>query len=216
MMKKSFKCLLPSLLLAVALIFAFSLIPTSTAQETRVYIDPPMVTRYTNETSVGDTFTVSLKFENMTDLAGIEYKLYWNNTVLNYVSVIDSLPWGTVFVAKDDKLNDYNATHGRFFFSAVSTSGSYTGDGTVRQITFNVTSAPPTDQQLYSLIDIQDEIFGDSLANPIPHTTYDGEFFYIWIIPEFSGATLFAALLATTAALIVYVRYFKRGKEFPK
>jgi hypothetical protein len=168
---------------------------------------------------VGDTFTVSLKFENMTNLAGIEYKIYWNKTVLNYVSVIDTLPWGgTPFIAKDEKTNDYNDTHGRFWYSVVDTSATpYTGDGTIRQITFNITNAPVTDATLFSLIDIQDDIFGDyPEGNAIPHNTYDGEFSYIWVVPEFSGATLFAALLATTAALIVYVRYFKRGKEFPK
>jgi hypothetical protein len=218
MMKKQFKCLLPSLILAVALIFAFSLIPTShTYAGTSVYIDPPMVARYTNETSVGDTFTVSLKFDNFTDLAGIEYKIYWNNSVLNVVSVIDMLPWVNPFIATNLTDNNFNATHGRMWFVAVDvTQTPYTGSGTAREITFNITSAPATDLTLYSLIEIQGSIFGDHLGEPIIHDVHNGEFFYFWVIPEFSGATLFAALLATTATLIVYVRYFKRGREFPK
>lgn len=217
-MGKSFKCLVPLLLVTFALIFAARLIPTSTANpETRVYIDPPLVEKLNNETSVGDTFIVALKFDEMTDLAGIEYKIYWNNSVVNVVSVADTLPWsGAPFVAINETDNNYNATHGRMWFVAVSLSGSYSGSGTVRQITFNITSPAPTGSFLYSLIDIQDEIFGDSFANPIPHDTYDGEFYYYWIIPEFSGVAIFAVLLATTAVILVSVRYFKRGREFLK
>lgn len=217
-MGKSFKCLVPLLLLTFALVFAARLVPTSTANpETRVYIDPPLVEKFDNETFVGDTFTVSLKFDEMTDLAGIEYKIYWNKTVLNYVSVVDTMPWTTYFTAKDEKTNDYNATHGRMWFSAVDTGSTpYTGNGTVRQITFNITSPTPTGSFLYTLIDIQDDIFGDSLANEIPHATYDGEFYYIWVIPEFSGVAIFAVLLTATAVLVVSMRYFKRGREFLK
>jgi len=217
-MKKSLKCLAPLLLLTLALIFAARLVPTSTANpETRVYIDPPLVERFDNTTFVGGAFTVYLKFENMIDLAGIEYKIYWNKTVVNVVSVIDTLPWsGAPFVAKNVTTNNYNATHGRMWVSAVSLSGSYTGNGTVRQIIFNITSPTPTGSFLYTLIDIQDDIFGDSGANAIPHATYDGEFFYIWVIPEFSGIAFLVVPLAITAVLFVSLRYFKRGKEFLK
>ncbi|NWF86495.1 PKD domain-containing protein [Candidatus Bathyarchaeota archaeon] len=149
---------------------------------TNFYVDPPLVEMYTNETSVGDTFNVTLKFGNMTNLYGLEYKLYWNNSVINFVGVKDTLPWPFTFVAMNETTNNYNATHGRFWFSvtAVPPSTPFNGSFTVREITFEIVNAPPpgSGNFLYTLIDIQDDIFGDPSGQAIPHDTYDGEFYY--------------------------------------
>ena len=149
---------------------------------TNFYVDPPIVEKYTDTTLVGDTFNVTLNIGNVTNLFGLEYKLYWNKSVLNFVSVKDTLPWPSTFVAMNETTNNYNATHGRFWFSvtALPPSTPFTGNFTLREITFNITSAPPpgSGNFLYTLIDIQDEILGDPSAQEIPHDTYDGEFYY--------------------------------------
>jgi hypothetical protein len=182
-MKKSFKCLLPSLLLAIAVILAFRPIPPSSAYAgTSVYMDPPLVEKYVNTTFVGATFKVFLKFGNMTDLAGVEYKLYWNKTVLNYVGIKDTLPWASVYIGKNESTNNYDANYGRMWFVAVDTGGTpFTGSAQLREITFKIMSAPPSDSSssLHTLIHITDEIFGDHLGNAILHDTWDGHFYYI-------------------------------------
>lgn len=184
-MKKLLKCLLPCFLLAVAMMFAFHLVPLSSAYTApSFYVDPPLIEKYTNTTFVGDTFKVNLKFDNLVDLSGIEYKLYWNNTVLNVVSVKDTMPWASYYVAGNQTDNNYSATQGRFWFTVVSTSGPFTGNATLREITFKIMSAPPLDSSssLYALIHIgpyPETIFGDHLGDPISVDLYDGNFYYI-------------------------------------
>jgi len=171
------------LLLLTVITSAVHFAPLSFAYPgTNFYVDPPKVEKFTNTTSVGSTFKVYLKFGNMTELAGIEYKLYWRKDVLNFTDIHDTLPWPSYYLAKNETTNNYNETHGRMWFTAVDTSGTpFTGSGTLREITFKILNAPASayGSYLYTLIDIQDDIFGDSSANAIPHDTYDGEFFYI-------------------------------------
>jgi len=180
---KLFKSFLLLLLLTATVTNVIQFIPLSFAYPgTNVYIEPALVDRYTDATSVGDTFVVDLKFGNFTNLAGIEYKVYWNNSVLNLVGIVDTLPWVGPFIATNVTDNNWSADYGRSYFVAVDVSGTpYTGSAQLRRMTFNITDTPPVGygNYLYSLIDVAETVFGDNLANPIPHTIYDGEFYFV-------------------------------------
>jgi PKD repeat protein len=161
---------------------ALRFVPLSYAYTgTSVYIDPPKVEKWTNETHAGDTFKVTLWMANFTDLKGYEYKLAWDKSILNFVSVKDYIPYSSYYLGKNETNNNYNATSGRMWFVVTDTSGvTFNGSATLREITFKIMSEPPAGfgNYLYTLIDVYATIFGDSLANKIPHSVHDGQFFY--------------------------------------
>ena len=148
-----------------------------------VYVSPALVERYTNTTHVGDTFTITLNYGNMTNLAGIQYTLYWNNTALNVTSVHDTLPWsGSPFVATNTTMENYNATFGQMNFVAISLGTAASGSATFRTITFKILSAPPPGVGNFVNSTIAfgpygtETIFGGTGAVTIPATVYNGEF----------------------------------------
>jgi hypothetical protein len=191
---------------------SFHISPTFAYPDANVYVDPPLTTRWDNQTVVGDTITVTLNYGNMSDLAGIEYKLYWNTSVLKVLNVHDSLLfWTGPFVAANQTDNDYNTTTnlGRMYFSAASVSGpAINSSALFRTITFNITSSPSTSDLSSSIYwgPYGDEtICGDSSATTIPATAYDGQFLFVHIIPEYSPLAFVLMLaVATTIVLVVY------------
>ena len=150
---------------------------------TNVYVNPASIDKYTNNTHIGDTFTVTLNYGNMTNLAGIQYTLYWNNALLNVTSVHDSLPWsGSPFVASNTTIENYNATFGQMNFVAISLGSPASGSSTFRTATFQILAAPPVGSGnfLNSAIAFgpygTETIFGGSGATVINATIYNGEF----------------------------------------
>jgi len=145
---------------------------------TCVYIDPPLVERYTNTTSVGSEFTVTLWAANFTDLYGYEYKIHWNTTVLNVTKIKDYLIYSNYFIGKNE--TDYANGIMWFVITCIPPGTSFTGTTKLREITFKIISSPPpgAGNYLYSKIDVYDTVFGDSGANAIEHEVYDGEFYY--------------------------------------
>jgi len=173
------------LLLSMAAVFP---IKVGAYPGTCVYIDPPKVEKYTDTTAVGSTFKVYLKIGNFTDLFGYQYKIAWNKTVLNLVNIKDYIPagWVNPFVATNETNNDFNLTDGQSWFVITKTTGpTFNGSMTIREMTFQIMSAPPAGlgNYLYSKIDIFKSIWGDSKATPIPHGLYDGEFYYYYVMP---------------------------------
>jgi len=153
----------------------------------KILVDPATVERYMNDTFVGDTFQVSLTIANVGGLVGFEYKLYWNNSVLNFVDVKDSSPWNDsdTYVAWNITSNTYNVTHGWFFFSAISMSlQKFNGSLVIRRITFRIMSPPPMGEGKYlqSSLHLTDTILADADSNPIPHNVQDGQFIYHYVL----------------------------------
>ena len=177
--------LLAASIIAVLLISSMAIfIPKAKAVTATFYVDPALVEKYSDTTHVGDTFDVFLKIDNIADLSGIEYKLYWDKALLNYVSYVDTMPWGSFYLAKDEATNDFDATYGRMWFTAVDTSGTpFTGSTTVRKITFKIMSEPVGPGFLSSAIDIRDDILGDHTGSAIDHTTTDGLFKFYFVMP---------------------------------
>jgi uncharacterized integral membrane protein len=215
--KMKTKLLISSLLalLAIAVVCsAFRVSPVSFAYTgTNIYVDPPLIVTYTNETSIGANFTVSLGFGNMTDLAGIEYKLYWRNDTLAFAGVHDHLPWsGSPFIATNATTLDvsFNATHHYMYFVAASLSGGYSGSSIFRNATFTIINAPGEGNSLETAISYGDygteTVFGDSTATLIPDVVvHNGDFIYTWVIPEYSSAlVVFIFAVVTLLAAMVY------------
>jgi hypothetical protein len=170
-----------TLLLIGTLALEFKIETGRGINNSKVYIDPQIVEKYTGMASVGDTFKVCLKIGNFSDLSSYEYKLAWNKTVLNVVNVKDMVPYSLYSVLVNETNNDYNATHGRSWFSVKDTSGKpLTGNLTLRVITFKIMSAPSSlpDSFVYSKIDLFDTAFRDPDENLIIHLVSDGEFIY--------------------------------------
>jgi hypothetical protein len=142
----------------------------------RFYVDPPSLI----DTSLlpPKTFNVSIKVADVTNLAGYEYKIAWDKSILNFVSVKDFVPYTSYYLGKNVTTNNYNATHGRMYFVVVDTSGApFTGSTTLREITFKVTGIGST------IVDLFSTILGDPFANPITHTVGKGFFSNVPIIP---------------------------------
>jgi len=147
--------------------------PPPPAQQTAILIDPNNTIN--SALAPGQTFTVSIKVANVVGLAGYEYKLHWAKSVLEFVSVHDTLPSGwstaTSFVASNETNNDFDAIFGRFYFVIVDLSNNpFTGSYTAREVTFRVKSVGST------ALDLQETILGNPQANNIPHNELDGFF----------------------------------------
>jgi hypothetical protein len=191
---------------------SLSLTPKTFAYSgTSIYVDPATIQTPAASAHVGDTFNVSLAFANMTNLFGIQYTLYWNNSVLQVIRVHDTIPGGLgAFNPTNTTDNNFNATYGQMNFISTSVSLAYNGSATFRTITFNITSVPTTGNATsvlawgpYGL----ETIFGDNAAHAIDATTHNGEVTLYNIIPEYTPLImLLAAVLATSAVVAIYKR----------
>ena len=148
---------------------------------TNLFIDPSMVELSDPPYKVGSTFDLCIIVGNVSDLAGVEFTLYWNRTVLSCVGLHDTLPWSPYFVAANVTENDFNSTHGRLWFVAISLPlASFIGSTTIRRITFQIMAAPtPPVNYLYSDVAFgpygTDTLLCNSDAALIPCTVHNGE-----------------------------------------
>jgi hypothetical protein len=108
----------------------------------RVYLDPPEKRYYTGwldgQQKLGENFTISVTVENVSTtgkLAGIEFKVWYNTTLLDYVS--SSTP-----ITLSIQLDNSNDTEGKVWLGGVL-SPYLSGNITVFDITFNITYVPP-------------------------------------------------------------------------
>jgi len=175
--------LVSALIITSLLLGALAIFPASADQLPVVKIEPRKVEKWTDTTSVGSEFTVTLWAANFTDLYGYEYKIHWNTNVLNVTKIKDYLIYSNYFIGKNE--TDYANGIMWFVITCTPPGTSFTGTTKLREITFKIISSPPPGigSYLYSPIDIYDDIFGDSRAEPIQHETWDGEFYYYYVPP---------------------------------
>lgn len=134
-----------------------------------LYIDPPSTT-----VNATETFNINATIANVTDLAGWELKLYYRNSILAAVKATEGpfLKQGgsTAFFTVEFN-NNYNATHGRIWLTCtlLGNVSGVNGTGTLTTITFQAVAGGNT------ALHLADTVLGDSQANPITHTTNDGE-----------------------------------------
>jgi len=128
-----------------------------------IFVDPAEVSA-----EVGQYFTIRINISNVIDLYGWEFKLSWNSSLIEAVSVTEG-----------DFLKSGGET---FFYKNVNNTAGYlnatctllgdvsgvSGSGTLAEITFYIKSDGETILHLY------DTNLGDSNVQPIPHITEDG------------------------------------------
>jgi hypothetical protein len=133
-----------------------------------MYIDPPLT-----NTSYGSVFSVNVSIANVNDLGGWEFKFFYNNSILSGVAAVEGpfLQQGgstSFFIVSFD--NNYNATFGRIWLTCVLLGHvpGVSGSGTLATITLSAISGGNT------TLNLADTVLGDSQAQPIVHTTTDG------------------------------------------
>jgi len=139
---------------------------------TQLSVFPDEITVHGNQ-----TFTADVKANNVTDLYCYEFKLYYNNTVLNCTGV--DLPSGhfldpnnssNIYVAEKGYNNTYNATHGRVWVGVtlMGEESGKNGTGVLVRISFDAIALGN------STLDLQESLLGDSDIEEISHTPVDG------------------------------------------
>jgi hypothetical protein len=164
------KQLVLSILIALLVLTLPLRIKTVASQEIPVvYVDPPTVIGL----APTQTFNVSLRIANVSDLYGFDVKLLWDPTVLEYVSHVSKVAaaggvlYSPVFTLKDEA----NDTAGRYWLasSSLSPAPPFNGDGTFAEITLRVKTVG------VSVLEIVSDI-ADTVGSPIDHERQNGFF----------------------------------------
>jgi len=141
-----------------------------------IWVEPQEYNATAEGKTAGDQFTVSV-WINVSGLYGFEYKLQWNDTLINCTDHTYYLPevWGDdYFIAKDD------VTAGQYWFGVTAIGAdtpTFNGSMKILDITFEIVYQPYLPEENMSCaLDLVDTKLGDPDANPIPHTVYDGQY----------------------------------------
>ncbi len=190
-------------LLALLLIQAASVQAASTA----VNVVPSSSTRL-----LGETFTVNITISNVQNLYAIDVALRWNASVLQVLNVnsrlgMESHPDGVLH----ENLPNYpieileeslSPETGEYHIAATSVgqASSFSGNGNVAILTFNVTNLGQTGFGLESELAAK-LVPGEQNANFIEHTDSIGN---VSIIPEFPSIIAVGLLLTFATAVAVF------------
>ena len=131
-------------------------------------VDPSQITALKDE-----SFSINITLNNVTDLYGWEYKLFWNNSILNCTGATVYAPgiWSNNTCCGGPGVeNGYNATHGRFFKALIALypTSSFNGTTVTVTLTFKAIASGTT------TLDLQDTKLIDSQGAAISHTAQDG------------------------------------------
>jgi len=164
------------------------------AQETVLYVDPPLSLFYANTTSVGDQFTVEIWVANVTDLFAYEFKLMWDNTTLKGISAVrpaghflePQLDPGNYFVPVWKKIG-VDATHEAWHlgYTLLAPETGRSGTGVLVELTFEILKSPPWKGMISSDLDLYDTKLSNTVPEPITHTAQDGVFEFHWAPPAY-------------------------------
>lgn len=161
--------------------------------------------------SPGRSFTIDVNVNNVTDLGAWEFKLNYDTTILDAISVSPT-PYtenNTDWVPIDDQNNwaPINDTIGRVWCGALVEALLGQGlNGSFPLVTINFTATAKGSCTL----DLYDTLLGDSYGNEIPHTVIDGS---ITVVPEFPTSTVTPILLITTLAATLLGKKFWSKKR---
>ena len=133
-----------------------------------VSIDPSEIT--VNKYGI---FSANITVNDVTDLYGWEFTLYWNSAILNCTSAQIHIPdsWDENTDEADGGIqNDFNVTHGRYWkaLSARYPATPFNGSMAVVTLTFEAKAVGS------SVLDLQNTKLADVYAEAINHTASDG------------------------------------------
>jgi len=166
-----------------------------------MYVDPASSIYYTSYTSVGTTFTVDVVLQDidpLDDLVGIEFKLYWDPTMLEGMSMV--IPAGSIWEEADLDGNLWKVKMlvdkpGGYCHYIVTCSDLVVGydhgylpldatpSGIAARITLKIIAFPPRFDELTCPLALVDTKLSDGAANPVTHTKTNGLYRYIWSPP---------------------------------
>jgi len=182
MNSKKTKILCASLTLAL-LLALFPLLNTSVAQaKPKIYVDPKDNIFYTDVTSVGHTFTVSIMAADWAapGVFSYEFKLSYDNTMLEAVAaeipvghwLTPTIKPGNIFIVDGGTIN-HPQGYVSFAATLLSPEEGKTGAGTIAKVTLKITAAPPAAGKLSCKLELKDVILVDPAAVEIPKANYD-------------------------------------------
>jgi hypothetical protein len=221
---RDFNWIFLSTLVISAVLYSAGTIPTCSADGTaKMFVEPPQ-SIFTTAT-VGTTFQVNASIANITGLAGLEFKLFWNASLLSCTNLTENL--FTTVTPQDQTDNIWsikkliNNTGGYIQYAYTfqnieqATSGGYCpinitqtnyppeGKLAVAIMNFNITRVPPTNSYYNCTFDFALPIkAGDVSANPISVTAVGG-YYKIYGPPETLSQTVVkdsATYVVTTAS----------------
>ncbi len=145
----------------------------------KIYIDPPSII---DPTLLPEkNFTIDVKIRDAANVGGVEFRLSWNNAILEGVSI--ELPTGHFMTPDSDAGNlwiitkaiyasyaNYAVTYYNMTKAIEKGYAPKSGNGTLAKITLKVKGTGS------NIIDLIDSIIGDPGGNPLPHDAIDGYF----------------------------------------
>ena len=155
--------------LLISGVFSFSVsLVFATEATVRVYPDNVTVCK-------DEFFMVNVTLLDVSSLAGWEFKLYWNRTVLNCTAaeVVGPSEWSELNITLGPGLQpNYNATHGRYWggFAYLYPAPTFNGSTTMATLTFKALGTGTVPLHLAG-VKLSDN--HQPLTNPIAHTDYD-------------------------------------------
>jgi len=148
----------------------------------------------------GESFTIDVNVTDVANLQGYEFKLEFNNTLINATAVTPGPihPAGTLYIPGREINSTYiwtplqNVSDGFVWAGAVlPLFQTFTGSGIMMTINFTALATGNCTLHLY------DTELVDSLGEYLEHTTLDGS---VTVIPEFPTAIVMPLLLIATLA----------------
>jgi hypothetical protein len=175
--------------------------PSNALPGPRIYLEPSDITFYSNVTSVGQKFNVTVWVENATDLGGANIHLEFNDDMINVTQwwaptwdanfFIPTPPPPTTLPTPPDPNYNHVSPGLGFVEVAVSKGGlppspPWGHDGKICIFEFKVTAAPPEDDELTCALHINtaDTYLLDSEGGEVPSVTKeDGTYSFIYAPP---------------------------------
>ena len=177
---KAFSRTILSLFLVGMLVFTssldFTFSPAQASETTVIRVSPLYIEMLQNT-----LFNVSILIDNVPEdpgVAGVEFKLTWNSSILNGVSMEEVL-FSDIPLGEEDNIwqlkHEFSAGQVWYAYTYLDQSraieGGYlpkSGNGTLAIITFNSIAPGETD------LHFSQSIIGDLYANPVSHDAVDG------------------------------------------
>ena len=153
------------LLFSFSAVFLYKAIVTvgPTSSTVTIFVNPPTITA-----SVGQNFTININISDVVDLYGWEFKLRWNNTLLDALNVTEGsfLKGGgnTFFAYKINNTEGYVLVD----CTLLGDVPGVDGNGTLATVKFYVGGKGE------SILDLYDTTLVSSLEQPITHIAIDG------------------------------------------
>jgi len=162
--------------------------------------------------AIGETFTVNVTISNVQNLYALDVMLRWNASVLQVLNVdsrlgVESHPDGVLHeispnaeieVIEDNVSQEIGEYH--VVATSVNPAPSFSGNGNIAIITFNVTSLGHSGFE-FEETELADYPASGETANLIEHTTVAGS---VNVIPEFPSLITVALFLALATAAVAF------------